>query len=97
MRRYAYEEGRTPPVEFHRDSERGWLLGVCAGLAGRFGWDLTVVRLLAVISLLVATLPTALLYVVVGVLTPTRRLTYYGAGEDRLWRGRRRGPTGGRR
>jgi hypothetical protein len=39
---------------------------------------------------LVATAPTVLLYLVVGCLTPTKRLTYYGLREERLWRGRRR-------
>jgi phage shock protein PspC (stress-responsive transcriptional regulator) len=94
MRRYAFEEGRTPLIEFHRDSERGWLLGVCAGLAARLGWDLTVVRLVALLCLLVATVPTGLLYLVVGCLTPAKPLTYYGSREDRLWRRRRRGYRG---
>ena len=31
MNRYAFEEGRTPLIEFRRDTERGLLLGVCAG------------------------------------------------------------------
>jgi phage shock protein C len=90
MNRYAFEEGRGPLIEFRRDTERGWLLGVCAGLADRLGWDLTVIRTVAVLCLLVATAPTVLLYLAVGCLTPTKRLTYYGLREDRLWRGRRR-------
>lgn len=90
MNRYAFEEGRGPLIEFRRDTERGWLLGVCAGLADRLGWDLTVIRIVAVLCLLVATAPTVLLYLAVGCLTPTKRLTYYGLREDRLWRGRRR-------
>ena len=90
MRRYAFEEGRTPIIHFQRDTERGLLLGVCAGLTERFGWDLTVVRLVALLSLVVATLPTVLLYLAVGCLTPPMRLTYYGRRERGLWRCRRR-------
>jgi phage shock protein C len=83
-------------IHFQRDTERGLLFGVCAGLAERFGWDLTVVRLVALLSLVVATLPTALLYLAVGCLTPSRRLTYHGHRERGLW-GRRCRDTGGRR
>jgi phage shock protein PspC (stress-responsive transcriptional regulator) len=90
MTRYEFEEGRTPLIEFRRDTERGWLLGVCAGVAGRFGWDLALVRVVVVLSLLVATTPTVLLYLAVGCLTPAKRLTYYGLREERLWRGHRR-------
>ncbi len=86
MRRYAFEEGRAPLIHFRRDTERGLLFGVCAGLADRCGWDLTVVRLVALLALVLATLPTALLYIVVGVLTPPKRLTYYGHRERGLWR-----------
>jgi phage shock protein C len=94
MSRYAFEEGRAPLIEFRRDSERGWLLGVCAGLADRLGWDLMVVRLVVVICLLVATVPTGLLYLVVGCLTPAKPLTFYGAREDRVWRRRGGGYRG---
>lgn len=90
MKRYAFEEGRAPLIHFQRDTERGLLLGVCAGLANRCGWDLTLIRLVALLALVVATLPTALLYLVVGFLTPPKRLTYYGDREQRLWTRRRR-------
>jgi phage shock protein C len=86
MRRYAFEEARTPLIDFRRDTERGLLLGVCAGLAERCGWDLTIIRLVTLLALVVATLPTILLYLAVGLLTPPQRLTYYGHRERTLWR-----------
>jgi phage shock protein C len=86
MKPYAFEEGRAPLIDFRRDTERGLLLGVCAGLAERCGWDLTVIRLVTLLALVVATLPTVLLYLAVGLLTPPQRLTYYGRQERTLWR-----------
>jgi len=92
MRGYAFEEGRPPLINLYRDTERGLFLGVCAGIADRFGWDLTAVRIIAALFALFATAPTVLLYVVLGLVTAPKRLTYYGDREDRLWkRTRRRG------
>lgn len=35
----------TPPAQgFRLDQTNGKLMGVCAGLANRFGWDATLVR-----------------------------------------------------
>lgn len=75
----------------HRDPEHGLLMGVCAGLAETFGWRASSVRIVALLALVFFTIPTALVYVVAGVLLPARRLTYYGRAERELWRGRRQG------
>lgn len=32
--------------------DRGWLGGICAGLAHRFGWDVAVVRIAVLLSFL---------------------------------------------
>lgn len=72
----------------YRDRENGWIFGVCAGLAERFGCEAIVVRVIAVLSLLILTVPTALIYLAATVLIRTRPLTYKGASpEQEFWRG----------
>ena len=77
-------------LSVHRDPENGLLLGVCAGLAETFGWRAASVRVVALLALIFFTVPTALVYVVAGVLLPRKRLTYYGPEERDLWSRRRR-------
>lgn len=74
---------------FYRDAEHGMLLGVCAGLADKFGFRLGPMRVVSLLALLLFTVPTLLIYVVAGVLLPGKPLTYYGSRDEReLW-GRR--------
>ncbi len=74
-------------VEFlrrlHRDSDNGWLLGVCAGLADYFRVNVAGVRLLAVILAWFYTLAALIGYVVLAVLMRHRPLTYQGGSEER--------------
>jgi phage shock protein PspC (stress-responsive transcriptional regulator) len=75
-----------------RDRENGLFFGVCAGVAARFDLELTVVRLVALLCLVVAFLPTAVIYLMAGLLVPAQSLTFYGKGESCFWRkGSRRG------
>jgi phage shock protein C len=69
-----------------RDRENGLFYGVCAGIADRFGWPVTTVRLFTILSLIVFFLPTAIIYVAAGLLLPAKPLTFYGAREDRFWK-----------
>ena len=46
-----------------RPKARSKIMGVCAGLARQFGWDVTLVRVVAVLCLFTFTLPTFLAYV----------------------------------
>ncbi|HWH98071.1 MAG TPA: PspC domain-containing protein [Pseudolysinimonas sp.] len=46
--------------------------GVCAALARRFGWDVTLVRVLAVLSLLLPG-PQVIIYVIAWILIPGER------------------------
>ncbi len=48
--------------------------GVCAALARRFGWDVTVVRVLAVASLFLPG-PQLILYVVAWIVIPAEQAT----------------------
>ncbi|WP_144393724.1 PspC domain-containing protein [Pleionea sediminis] len=68
MSRYhCYKE--TIKRRFYRSRARGKLNGVCAGVASYFDWELTVVRLLAVLGLIFFTIPTLLAYFLVTFLT----------------------------
>lgn len=80
----------NPGTMFYRDPEQGLILGVCAGLSDRFGFRLVPSRVLAVLALLLFTVPALLAYLVAGLLLPGKPLTYYGSIDEReLW-GRRR-------
>lgn len=71
----------------YRDRERGWLFGVCAGLAERFGWSVFAVRAVALVSLWLLFVPTALAYLAATVLLRERPLIYTGARAERdFWR-----------
>lgn len=81
--------------QLHRDSERGLIFGVCAGIAEGFGCPVWLARIGALalgwcfpVSALVA-------YVVAALVMPQRPLRYCGRGDERsCWRPRqhRTGP-----
>lgn len=76
--------------QLYRNSERGVILGVCAGVAEHFNWPLWLTRM-AVLALgwcfpatVVAT------YVAAALILPERPLRYYGDGDERTcWQPRR--------
>lgn len=81
---------RSPnPRRFVRSrTDRVWL-GVCGGVAERFGWEPTIVRLLTVIGFFTLPGPMILIgYVVVAMITP--KGSYAGRAmepeEDQFWR-----------
>lgn len=76
---------------FYRDRHRGKLMGVCAGLADYFGWSVTLVRILAIIALFWFNILAVIIYVILGVVLPTKpqRLYDWDAGEA-YWRSVRR-------
>ena len=51
-----------------------WIMGVCGGIAHRYGWSSTVVRLLTIILAIaipgVSVIPTLLIYFLPGYLLP---------------------------
>ncbi len=57
----SYQES-FPQRRFYRRKDKAMIAGVCAGLADYFGFNLKATRLLAVISLLMATPVTLLAY-----------------------------------
>ncbi len=69
----------------YRDRERGLIMGVCAGISEFFDWNLLTVRLIVLVMLVVAFIPTALVYFTAGFLLRDRPLRYYGADDPRAW------------
>jgi phage shock protein C len=63
---------------FYRDRENGWIFGVCAGLADRFNLQVSAVRVIAVISLLVFFWLTAAVYIAATLLIREKPLIYSG-------------------
>jgi len=51
-----------------RPRAKSKIMGVCAGLAKQFDWDVTLVRIVALLCLLTFTVPTFFAYIVAGVL-----------------------------
>jgi len=49
-------------LSFYRDDERGIIGGVCAGIADKMNWDVSVVRLVVFFAGLILTLPTLVAY-----------------------------------
>ena len=49
-----------------RPRARSKVMGVCAGIAHQFGWDVTVVRVLAVIGVFTFSGPVFLAYIIAG-------------------------------
>ena len=76
---------------FYRDRENAWLFGVCAGIADRFNFRVSAVRIIAVISLLLFTWLTAAIYLAATLLIREKPLIYAGRrSEYEFWRRRDR-------
>lgn len=60
-------------------------MGVCAGVAEFFDWNLLAVRLITLVMLMVAPIPTALVYFTAGFLLRDRPLRYNGFDDARSW------------
>jgi len=56
----------------YQDRHNGIICGICAGLSDYFGFNLTVTRILAVLSLLIFTVPTSIAYVALALLLPKK-------------------------
>ena len=70
-----------PRRKFYRDRDRAMVAGVCAGIADYFGFNLKVTRVLAVISLFMASLVTLIAYFAMVFLVPAAP----GGNEDRRY------------
>ncbi len=71
----------------YRDSESGWIFGVCAGLADRFNFRLGTIRVIAVISLVLFFWMTAAIYIAATLIIRDKPLIYSGShSEYEFWR-----------
>lgn len=76
--------------QIYRDSERGVILGVCAGMAESFDWPVWLTR--AVVLALGWFFPVSIVvaYFVAALIMPERPLRYCGHGDERsCWQSRR--------
>jgi phage shock protein PspC (stress-responsive transcriptional regulator) len=74
---------------FYRDRENAWIFGVCAGIADRFNFRLSTVRIIAVICLVLFFWVTAAIYVGATILIREKPLVYSGRRtEYDFWRRR---------
>ncbi len=74
------------PRAFYRSTDRAVLGGVCAGLADYFGFNLRVLRFMAIIAFVVAMPMAVIAYLAVVFLLPARS----GTGQERAPRPRRK-------
>ncbi len=87
MKRSCYDER---PHRLYRDSERGVILGVCAGIAEHFDWPLWLTRIGTLVLGWFFVVPVIIAYIVAALLMPERPLHYYGDGDERaFWRSHR--------
>lgn len=79
---------RDNPHRLYRDTERGMLAGVCAGIAHYFGIRPSYVRLTAILGLILFFVPTALAYLALALtLRPKPPKLYQSTDEEEFWRG----------
>jgi phage shock protein C len=77
-----------------RDTDRGIVAGVCAGIADYVGVEPIVVRLVAVVGLVFFFLPTMAAYVILAVvLRPKPPALYESRDEESFWRGVNNAPA----
>ena len=80
---------------FYRDPPNGKIMGVCAGLADYFSWNLTFTRVLAVVALVWFNGLALIAYVVLGFMLPTKPDKLYDWDTDEeYWRSVRRSAGG---
>lgn len=65
------DNGEFPTRRFYRDTKNGMIGGVCAGIADYFGFDITVVRIITLISICFLGTPLAI-YIVLWFIVPRR-------------------------
>ena len=78
----------------YRNPKRGWIAGVCAGLADYFGLGTCLVRFLVLVSLVIFTVPTLIAYVIAALVLERRPETMQASREEEaFWRSVRLEPS----
>jgi len=90
-----YRTGTAPRrSRLYRDTREGKILGVCAGLADYFGVETWVVRAIALIALVMFTIPTLIAYFAAPLVIKEKPRDFYGSrDEEGFWRGVRTEPS----
>jgi phage shock protein C len=84
---------RTGYFRIYRNPSRGWLFGVCAGLADYFGISVAGARILTFLGLVFFSVPLVLAYFAAAILLPTRPANLYrGPEEEQFWKRARTEP-----
>lgn len=87
MSQRMWNSDNGPLRGFYRDCDRGWIFGVCAGIADRFNFQLGTVRVIAIISFLLFSWLTAAIYIGATLLIKEKPLVYSGREtEFDFWR-----------
>lgn len=73
------------PHRLYRDSERGVILGVCAGVAEYIDCPPWLTRIAALALGWFFPVSTVVAYIVAALLMPERPLRYYGDGDERAF------------
>lgn len=80
-------DDRPSPIRLYRNTQRGQLFGVCAGLADYFGMGDGLVRVLAVLFLVVFPPQTLLIYLIAAAVMKKRPPDLFrNPEEERFWR-----------
>ena len=85
----SYDYNRSPnPKRFYRSRNDSVIAGVCGGLAERFGWDVTIIRIVAIVLALSGG-AAIIAYIVAMVIVPKAPLGRgpVSAEEEAFWRG----------
>lgn len=91
MREHTWDSDCGSLRGFYRDRENAWIFGVCAGIAERFNFRLSTVRIIAIICLAIFFWWTAALYIGATLLIREKPLIYSGSrSEYEFWRRERR-------
>ena len=84
----AWTNSSSTRYRLWRDTDRGIMAGVCAGIAGYIGIEPIVIRLVAVLGLVFFFPPTIVAYVILAlVLRPKPPALYASTDEEAFWRG----------
>lgn len=76
--------------QFHRDSERGVIFGVCAGMAESFHCPVWLARIGALALGWLFPVSITVVYIIAALALPERPLRYCGDGDERsFWQSRR--------
>jgi phage shock protein PspC (stress-responsive transcriptional regulator) len=93
VERKAVNDSRNEyrPRQLYRNSERGLIFGVCAGIAENFQWPVWLTRIGALALGWLFPVSAVVVYVIAALILPKRSLRYCGEGDERsFWQSRSR-------